>query len=124
MRFLLDASMPRCAVGVVTAHGGEAMFLRDMGLAAIPDSEVAALAEQREATLVTRDFDFADIRNYPPADFRAGIIVINLPDDATALEICAQLGVFLDRPGIETEMEHRLAIVRPGRVRFRPALSE
>jgi uncharacterized protein (DUF433 family)/predicted nuclease of predicted toxin-antitoxin system len=123
MRFLIDANMPRCALQVIQQRGSEALSLRDMGLANIPDALVAELAKRNTAVLLTRDFDFADIRNYPPAEF-PGIIVLDLPDDAVAPQICAVLEAFLNRPRVELDIQNRLAIVRPGRVRFRPALAD
>jgi hypothetical protein len=40
--------------------------------------------------LITRDFDFADIRNYPPSLYQ-GIVVFKLQDDATAKQVAALL---------------------------------
>lgn len=123
MRFLLDANMPRCAVDLIRSRGGEAFFLRDMRLGNAPDSHVADLARKNQAILVTRDFDFSDIRSYPPAEF-FGIIVLDMRERATATQICSLLEVFLDRPNLESELARRLAIVRHGRVRFRPRLDQ
>jgi predicted nuclease of predicted toxin-antitoxin system len=121
MRFLLDANMPACAVKIIQNSGGMVLSLRDMGLGSAPDSLVAEIAKRESALLVTRDCDFADIRNYPPSEF-AGIIVLNMPEKTLAPQICALLKAFLDRPQVESEISRRLAVVRPGRVRFRPRL--
>jgi hypothetical protein len=69
---------------------------------------------------VTRDFDFADIRNYPPADY-AGIIVLQLPEDATAAQAVKLLETFVRREDWLARMSGRLAILEVWRVRFRPA---
>jgi predicted nuclease of predicted toxin-antitoxin system len=47
------------------------------------DSRIAAYAQQNRLVLVTRDFDFADIRNYPPRQY-AGLLVLELSEDAVA----------------------------------------
>jgi hypothetical protein len=70
--------------------------------------------------LVTRDFDFADIRNYPPANY-PGIIVLRVPDDATAMQVVRYLEAFVLRQDWLAQVSGRLAIVELWRVRFRPA---
>jgi predicted nuclease of predicted toxin-antitoxin system len=60
------------------------------------DAAIAGYAQSHRRTLVTRDFDFADIRNYPPGDY-AGIIVLQLRDDATAAEVVRALEMFIRR---------------------------
>ena len=48
--------------------------MRDIGLRQATDDVIAAHARTNQQALVTRDFDFADIRNYPPAEY-AGIFL-------------------------------------------------
>jgi hypothetical protein len=67
MRFLIDANLPRSIIELIASLGHEGEFARDTGLAAAPDSEIAARAETTGAALLTRDLDFSDIRRYPPA---------------------------------------------------------
>jgi predicted nuclease of predicted toxin-antitoxin system len=86
MRFLLDANMPRSALGAVQRLGPEAVDIRDVGLGGAGDAQVAAYAREHRLLLITRDFDFSDIRNYSPAEF-AGIVVLELPDDAVAATV-------------------------------------
>ena len=69
--------------------------------------------------LVTRDFDFADIRNYPPRQF-SGIVVLQIPDDSTAMQVNKVLESFADNPRLLETVSGRLAIVESWRVRFRP----
>lgn len=90
MRFLVDASLPRSAVTLLREMGHGAVDVRDIGLRSAPGSCHRAHARPNQQTLITRDFDFADIRNYPPADY-AGIIVLQLPDDATAERVVSCL---------------------------------
>jgi predicted nuclease of predicted toxin-antitoxin system len=65
-----------------------------LGMRSAPDEIVAAHAQGNQQALITRDFDFADIRNYPPADY-AGIVVLKLPDDASAAQVVKLLETFL-----------------------------
>ncbi len=121
MRFLLDANMPRSAAVMLRQHGHEAFDVRDIKLGGADDTRIAAHAKANGLVLVTRDFDFSDIRNYPPAEF-AGIIVLQLPDDAIAAVVVKVLETFLAQPQLLAGVVGRLAIVESWRVRFRPAL--
>jgi predicted nuclease of predicted toxin-antitoxin system len=100
--------------------GHVAVDVRDIGLRAATDDVIASYARRNRQTLVTRDFDFADIRNYPPADY-AGIVVLALPDDATAEQIVKLLETFVRHEEWLAHLPGRLAIVEMWRVRFRPA---
>ena len=122
MRFLLDANMPRSAAVAVQRLGHEAVDVREVGLGGAEDKQIAAYAQQRDLALITRDFDFSDVRNYPPANY-AGIIVLELPDDAVAATVVKVLESFLSQPQLLAQVGGRLAIVESWRVRFRPALS-
>lgn len=113
--------MPRSAAIILRQNGHEAFDVRDIGLGGADDSRIAAHAKANGLVLVTRDFDFSDIRNYPPAEF-AGIIVLQLPDDAVAAVVVKVLETFLSQPQLLAGIVGRLAIVESWRVRFRPAL--
>jgi predicted nuclease of predicted toxin-antitoxin system len=78
MHFLLDANMPRRAIDAVRAAGHECTHVRDTTLGNAPDELIAAHALQHGLTLVTRDFDFADTRAYPPETY-SGIVVLIVP---------------------------------------------
>jgi hypothetical protein len=85
-----------------------------------PDETIAAHARRNHLVLVTRDFDFADIRNYPPALYQ-GIIVLKLHEDAKAEQVVRLLASFAGRQDWLRHLHGRLAIVETWRVRFRPA---
>jgi len=70
--------------------------------------------------LITRDFDFADIRNYPPSLYE-GIVVLKFHEDATAAHVVKALEIFSKRDDWLAHLKQRLAIVEEWRVRFRPA---
>jgi predicted nuclease of predicted toxin-antitoxin system len=86
MRFLLDANLPRAVSRLLDQFHHEGIDFREIGLAGASDREVPAYAQAQGLTPITRDFDFSDIRNYPPQEF-CGIIVLDLPDDATATTV-------------------------------------
>jgi predicted nuclease of predicted toxin-antitoxin system len=119
MRFLIDANMPRSAIGTLTARGHHVEFARDIGLAAAPDAQIAERVRQTGGALLSRDLDFADVRRYPPQQY-GGILVLRLPDHFTAAEIVAVLERFLAEPQFVENLPGRLAIVDESRVRFRP----
>jgi predicted nuclease of predicted toxin-antitoxin system len=62
----------------------KAVDVRDIGMGGAADADIAVYAQQNGLAIVTRDFDFADIRNYPPSQY-AGVLVLALPEDAGAV---------------------------------------
>jgi predicted nuclease of predicted toxin-antitoxin system len=121
MRFLIDANLPRSAIGALTARGHQAEFARDVGLGAAPDAQIAERVRQTGEALLTRDLDFADVRHYPPEKY-SGIVVLRLPDHSTTVAIVAVLDRFLAEPRFAESLRGRLAIVDNDRVRFRPPI--
>ena len=118
MQFLIDEDLPRSTGNLVRSYGHEAIDVRDIGLRGVKDPQIAFYAQSRELCVVTGDGDFSDIRNYPPAQY-AGIIVLHVPRDATALFILALLEGFLKQDILVSEMCGKLAIIEPGRIRIR-----
>src|SRR5438309_117926 len=112
--------MPRSTAPRLQNRGHEAVDVRDIGLGTAGDSVIALHACENDLCLVTRDKDFGDIRNYPPADY-AGIVVIDLPDDTVVAGVLKILDAFLSRAEWLERLPRRLAIVQPARVRFRPS---
>jgi predicted nuclease of predicted toxin-antitoxin system len=120
MRFLLDANLPRSTAALLRNLGHEAQDVRDVLHGGADDSAVAAYARTNGLALLTRDFDFSDIRNYPPEDY-VGIVVLDLPDDALIGQINRTLESFVTNVEWLSHVSGHLAIVEPWRVRFRPA---
>ena len=120
MRFLIDADLPRSTKALLEENGHQAIDVRDIGLRYAKDPMVARYALDQLACLITGDFGFADVRNYPPEIYR-GIVVLELPRDATANFILGLIGNFLQQPAILARLPGRLAIVKAGRIRLRPA---
>lgn len=81
VRFLIDADLPRSTKALLEKFGHEAIDVRDIGLRSVKDQVIARYAQDHQACLLTGDFGFADIRNYPPETYY-GIVVLGLPRDA------------------------------------------
>jgi predicted nuclease of predicted toxin-antitoxin system len=120
MEFLVDADLPRPTAEVIRLNGHSARDVRDVGLGTAPDEQIAAYAKTNGLCLLTGDFDFADIRDYPPQDY-AGIVVLGLPDKVDREFILRLIVAFLNREEIISQLPGHLAIVEPGRIRLRPA---
>ena len=98
------------------------MDVRDIGMGAATDSDIDIYAQQKGLAVVTRDFDFGDIRNYPPSQY-AGLLVLALPEDAVATFVVRVLESFLANKELIEALPGHLAIVEPARVRLRPPVS-
>ena len=100
-------------------RGHDATDVRDIGLGGAPDQDIAAYAQAQQLILLSRDFDFADIRNYPPGQY-AGIAVLDLPSHATVPTILGLVDALLQQQTILSNLPGRLGIVEAGRIRLRP----
>lgn len=120
MRFIVDADLPRATGPLLRRYGHEAVDVRDIGMGAATDPEIAAHARARGLAIPTGDFGFADIRAYPPDQY-AGLIVLQLRNGATAPVILDLVESFLQQRHVLSRMPGRLAIVESSRIRLRPA---
>jgi predicted nuclease of predicted toxin-antitoxin system len=116
LKFKLDEHLPIEAVGVLTTAGHDAVTVPQQRMGGQPDPNIARVCQQEDRAMVTLDLDFADIRVYPPADYR-GIIVFRLArlDKRRVLTAFQRLV-----PLLELEpLIGKLWIVEEGRVRIR-----
>jgi predicted nuclease of predicted toxin-antitoxin system len=118
MRFLIDADLPYSLENLLVAHGHVALHVRDVGLGGAPDEVIAEFAKSERWAILTGDFDFADIRNYPPGDY-FGIAVLVLTPRMVSSDIHDLVRSFLERHDIVDTLPRKLAIVEMGRVRVR-----
>jgi len=118
MRFLIDADLPRSTAALLKRYNHEATDVRDIALGGAKDREIAAYAQGEGLSLVTGDFDFSNVRNYPPTHY-PGIVVLRLPKASTASFILNLLETFLKQEQIVTQIIGKLVIVEPGRIRIR-----
>lgn len=119
MRFLIDADLPRSLGPLIRSYGHEAVDVRDVGLRRAQDPQIASYAIQEELCILSGDWGFSDIRLYPPAQY-AGIVVLELPRDATSVYIAHLVESFLQQESVLSMLKGRLATVAAGKVRLRP----
>jgi hypothetical protein len=118
MRFLIDEDLPRSTADIFRKYGHEALDVRDIGLRGAKDLQIAAYAKKESLCLITGDYDFSDIRNYPPNQYR-GLIILGIPKDSTASFILTLIEGFLSHTKLISELTGKLIIVEPGRIRIR-----
>ena len=100
------------------AAGHEAVHADDEGLGRAADERIADYGVATGRCIVTGDFDFADLRNYPPKQYH-GIVVLTIPRGAGSPYmriLLAELFRYLQRGGT---VDAKLLIVEPGRIRVR-----
>ncbi len=119
MRFVVDADLPCKSVHLLRQYGHDAEDVRDIGMGAATDEEIAAYSRTHQSCLMTGDFGFADVRRYPPEAY-SGIVVYHLPYSIHARTILQLMEGFISQPQLLQRLPGRLAIVEFGRVRFRP----
>lgn len=123
MKFLVDENMPRSLLKEMATLNFDAQDVRDVGLLGHPDDEVFEFAAASDAIIITRDHGFTYQRNWP-ADFTAGVIFVNLPDDATTKQINSKIVALLTQRlpesllGAITTIERQRSLSRT--VRRRP----
>ncbi|HEX3071060.1 MAG TPA: DUF5615 family PIN-like protein [Thermoanaerobaculia bacterium] len=118
MRFLIDADLPYSLEHLLVAYGHGALHVRDIGLGGATDAGIAMFAKSEQLAILTGDFDFADIRNYPPAGY-FGIAVLVLTPAMVSSDIHTLVRGFLEQREIVDSLVGKLAIVDPRRVRIR-----
>lgn len=118
MRFLIDADLPRSTKELLENRGHEGIDVRDIGLGSAKDQEIIAYAQNKELAFITGDFDFSDIRNYPPNQY-FGLVVLKIPKNATAKFILKLVESLLIQKEIIERLPGKLAIVEFGYVRIR-----
>ena len=116
MRFLTDENLPREIMQLLRQLGHDVLDVRESGMAGATDRQVSARAQSEGRILVTMDLDFANILQYPPAEY-AGMLVLRVPHP-TRLHAVNTLRGFLSVV-TEQEIESALVIVEPGAYRIR-----
>jgi predicted nuclease of predicted toxin-antitoxin system len=118
MKFLIDEDLPRSTGALLHRYGHEFVDVREIGLSGFKDWQIAQYAISQSICLVTGDFGFADIRNYPPAQY-SGLVILWARGNATAPYILALLEGFLQKHRLVAEVKGKLIIVEQGRIRVR-----
>jgi predicted nuclease of predicted toxin-antitoxin system len=116
VQFIIDANLPRTLCELCRELGHEAVHARDVGLSDSPDDAIAAFAREHELAILTTDFDFSDIRKFPPRAHH-GIVVFALPRRPNRQKIHAFIRKFL--VDLSEAPQGRLLIVDEERIRIR-----
>lgn len=118
MQFKLDENLPKEVKDILVNQGHSAPTVLEQKLGGRPDPKIIEVCRVEKRVLVTLDWDFSDIRTYPPQKY-SGIVVLNPPsqDKQSILNMILQLGPLLKK---ET-LKGCLWIVEPGRLRIRDA---
>jgi hypothetical protein len=116
--FIIDADLPRSLVSLFNDRGHAAHHVSDLGMGRATDHDIARFARQQSSCIVSGDFDFADIRTYPPAEY-SGIVVFVLPRTATAPYIRRLAAGFLSHSDLAGNVRGKLVVVEPMRIRVR-----
>ena len=119
MRFLLDHCVPNRVGKLLGDAGHEVTRLRECLPTDSPDPVVIRKADELDAVLVSLNGDFADITAYPPAHYRGiiGLQVRNRPETVTP--ITQRLVTYLDQKPNRRDMDGKLLLVEPHRIRVR-----
>ena len=121
MRFFVDEGLSPLACEVAGRYGHGCIHVRDAGLRGATDSVLADYARSNRLALVTLDFDFADVRQYPPEQYH-GIVVLEPPpvtNRALTLKLLEQV---LSNESVISHLTGRLVIAAFGLIRLRPPL--
>lgn len=83
MRFKVDENLPVEVAELLRDHHYDTMTVVEQRLSGQSDPLIAHVCQIEQRTLITLDFDFADIRCYPPADY-TGLIVLRPATQSTS----------------------------------------
>lgn len=119
MHFLIDASLPRSTADVLRRLGHTTTDVRDIGMRRAADPKIAEHARSNGQVIISADFDFADIRNYPPSEY-PGIVVVEREEGALIDDVLAIVERFASDTTSIAAIPGRLAIISRKRIRIRP----
>lgn len=115
MKFFLDANLPR-SLKEVFAQCGEVHHVNDNGRGhGMTDKEIAQMAVNAGAILVTRDLEFANPTLFPEGS-HVGLLILRLPSFYGTSQMMSLLRTFLSKTPLP-DLEGGVTILEPGRVR-------
>lgn len=119
LKFFADHCVPESVVNAISNAGHEVLRLRGHLPVDSTDAEVITRAQQLDAILLSLNGDFADIVNYPPADYN-GIVALQVENHPEVLpSLLKTLTAYLT---VHDNMEHysgKLLIAEAHRIRIR-----
>lgn len=116
MKLKIDENLPSESLELLRVAGYDAITVVEEGLAGAEDAALAEVCKAEQRVFVTLDADFADIRSYPPKQFR-GIVVLRLKrqDISSLLSLLRSLVKVFS----SNSPDRQLWIVEEGRIRMR-----
>ena len=105
-------------IDAFAAEGHDAIHADDLGVGHAADQEIAKEAQRTERCVVTRDFDFADLRNEEPTHHR-GIVVLAIPRHRGSAYMRFLLGRLFEHLRAGGAVDGKLLIIEPDRIRTR-----
>jgi Domain of unknown function (DUF5615) len=118
VKFLIDAALPPWMIDAFAAEGHDAVHADDLGIGHSADPEIAREAQRTDRCVITRDFDFADLRNYEPTQHR-GIVVLAVPRHRGSAYMRFLLGKLFEHLRAGGVVDGKLLIVEADRIRTR-----
>lgn len=119
LRLFMDQCVPRSVADSLRNAGHAVDLLRNHLPINAQDNDVIAPTQSLEAVLVSLNGDFADIVNYPPANFR-GIISVQVKNHPESLPaIVIRLLTYLGEHPDREHYAEKLLLVEAHRVRIK-----
>lgn len=116
MKFKTDENLPVEACELLNKQGHDALTVLDQKLGGAADDQLSTVCQSEKRVLVTLDFDFSDIRHYPPSEHH-GIIVLKATSQSKKSIVKLLEGVL---KLLNTEpVEGKLWIVEENKIRIR-----
>jgi predicted nuclease of predicted toxin-antitoxin system len=116
MLFKIDENLPKEVALLLSDAKHDACTVLHQKMKGDPDWKIIRACRREKRILVTLDIDFADIRNYPPAE-HDGIIVLRIFDQSkqNVLKIFRKIIPYFENESIQK----RLWIVEENTIRIR-----
>jgi len=105
-------------IDAFAAEGHDAVHADELGIGHSADSEIAREGQRTDRCVITRDFDFADLRNYEPAQHH-GIVVLAVPRHRGSAYMRFLLGKLFEHLRAGGVVDGKLLIVEADRIRTR-----
>lgn len=117
MRAVIGENLPRSLGVALEEIAWEVYDVRDWGLRGEPDSKIMSFAVSRKAVLLSGDFDFANILEFPLKS-HYGVIILHFPNEIST-KILIRESVRSIRKILSKPLKTKLIIVEPGKIRIR-----
>jgi predicted nuclease of predicted toxin-antitoxin system len=119
LRFFIDHCISNAIMDALRATDAEVLRLREHLPTDAPDEIVLAMAQQREAILVSLNGDFANIVTYPPARYH-GIIALQVHNHPEIIpQLMTRLTTYIASHPTAEEYKRKLFIIEVHRIRIR-----